>query len=150
MSKMLLLCVFLSSILSACSQDDNEFESETLYHYSGEMLSLVDQSKSDYSKELGILYTLMLLDFRPQEPVFEKFIDSYSGSSERNGHIVITERTKIYIPKDTNLKTLISASELGKHVKPTGAGDYPKLEFWVTPYKESDYEVEAVEINLLL
>lgn len=135
MRKMFLLCIFLSSILSACSQDEKKFESETLYHYNGEMLSLVDQIENDYSKETGILYTLMLLDFRPKEPVFEKFLDSYSGSLERNGHIVITERTKIYIQKETNLKTLISASELGKYVKPTGSGDYPKLELWVTPYK---------------
>src|SRR5687767_4936789 len=99
---MFLLCIFLSSILSACSQDEKKFESETLYHHSGEMLSLVDQRENDYSKETGILYTLMLLDFRPKEPVFEKFLDSYSGSSERNGHIVITERTKIYIQKETN------------------------------------------------
>jgi hypothetical protein len=64
MKKIILLCVFLSFILSACSQDDKNVEPETLYHYNGEMLSLVDQRNNEYSKESGILYTLMLLDFR--------------------------------------------------------------------------------------
>jgi hypothetical protein len=149
MKKAILLCVILSFILSACSQDDKNFEPETLYNYNGEMLSLVDQRENEYSKESGILYTLMFLDFRPQELVFKKFIDSYKGNSERNGHIVITKRTKLYIKNGPNLKKLISVSELSKYVKPTGSGDYPKLDFWVTPYKKSDHEVEAVEINLL-
>jgi hypothetical protein len=122
MKKIILLCVILSFILSACSQVDKNFEPETLYNYNGEMLSLVDQRKNEYSKEYGILYTLMLLDFRPQELVFKKFIDSYKGNSERNGHIVITERTKLYIKNGPNLKKLISVSELSKYVKPTGSG----------------------------
>jgi hypothetical protein len=147
MKKIILFCIFLSFILSACSQGVKKFEPETLYHYSGEMLSLVNQKENEYSKKLGILYTLMLLDFRPQELVFEKF--SYKDTPGRQGHIVITERTKLYIQTKTNLKTLISISELNKYVKPTGSGDYPKLEFWVTPYKKANYEVEAVEINLL-
>jgi hypothetical protein len=62
---------------------------------------------------------------------------------------VITERTKLYIQNVPNLKTLISVSELSKYVKPTGSGNYPKLDFWVTPYKKSEQEVEAVEIILL-
>jgi hypothetical protein len=146
--KIVLFCITFSFLLSACSQND-KFHSETLYYYSGQMLSLVDQGKSDYSKELGIRYTLMLVDFRPQEMVFEKFRESYKGASNNNGHIVITDRTKVYIRNETNSKTLISVTDLYKYIKPVGSEDYPKIEIWVTPFRKSDYEIETVEIVLL-
>jgi hypothetical protein len=47
----------------------------------------------------------MLLDFRSQELVFEKFSYSYKDASGRNGHIVITERQIIY-PNKNKFKNL--------------------------------------------
>lgn len=135
-------------LLSACSKDER-FHAETLYFYSSEMLSLVDQGKNDYSKKQGVRYTLMLVKFRPEEAAFEKFRKTYEGVSTGEGDVVLTDRTNIYIKKESNKKESISATELSKYVKPAGSGDYPSVEVWVTPYEKADYEVEAVEVDLL-
>jgi hypothetical protein len=149
MRKCILICSFLITFLSACGEEQ-AFESETLYFYSGEMLSLIDQRENEYSKDRGVLYTLGLTDFRPQEPAFKKFTESYQGNTGKEGHISFTERTKIYSrSKDTNTKTSIPVSDLFQVLKPIGSGDYPKIEIWVTPYKKGEYDVEAVEVVLL-
>ncbi|MFD2116302.1 hypothetical protein ACFSTH_08555 [Paenibacillus yanchengensis] len=147
--KYILLCCVLAIFLSACGKKQS-FESETLYFYSGEMLSLVDQRKNEHSQANGVLYTLMLTDFRPQGPVFQKFIESYQGATGKEGHIVLTKRTKIYTRSpSTNTKISIPVSDLYEFIKPVGAGDYPKIEFWVTPYKKVESDVEAVEVILI-
>ena len=149
MRKFVLLCVFFLAILSACAKKQS-FESETLYFYSGEILSLVDQRESENSKDNGILYTLTLTDFRPQEPVFQKFIESYQSVTGKEGHISLTKRTKIYSRSQaTNTKTSISIAELYQVLKPIGSGEYSKIEFWVTPYKKVESDVEAIEVVLL-
>ncbi|KRE33498.1 MULTISPECIES: hypothetical protein [Paenibacillus] len=149
MRKCILMCFLLVTFLTACGKE-HSFESETLYFYSGEMLSLVDQRENEYSKDKGILYTLTLTDFRPKEPVFQKFIESYQSVTGKEGHISFTERTKIYArSQTTNTKTSIPVSDLYQVLKPTGSGDYPKIEIWVTPYKKGESDVEAVEVVLL-
>lgn len=108
------------------------------------MLSLVDQRENEYLKDNDILYTLALIDFRPEEPEFQKFIES------NHNYLVLTERTKIYArTQSTNTKISMPISELHKVIKPAGAGDYPEIEFWVTPYKKVDSYVEAIEVILI-
>lgn len=148
--KCIIFCCFFVIFLSACGEEQS-FESESLYFFNGEMLSLVDQRENEHYKDHGILYTLMLTDFRPQEPIFQAFIETYPDKTNKNGHIVLTERTKVYTRSQstTNMKVSIPVSDLYKVIKPTGAGDYPKIEFWATPYKKEDSAVEVVEVILL-
>ncbi|RIX51207.1 hypothetical protein D3P08_17170 [Paenibacillus nanensis] len=134
-------------LMSACSKE-KEFVPETYYHYSGEMISLINQHGNEYAEKDGILYTLMLLKFRPQEPGFEKFLEQYSQHPGKEGHVVLTKRTKIYEQDNDSSKTTIPISTLMAAVKPVFSEDYPDIEMWVAPFKANPYDVEAIEVIL--
>lgn len=132
MKNIIVFFLLVIVLMSACSKE-KEFIPETYYHYSGEMISLINQHGNKYAEKDGILYTLMLLEFRPQEPAFEKFLVQYNGHSGKEGHVVLTKRTQIYEQNKDSSKTTIPISTLMAAVKPVVSEDYPDIEMWVLP-----------------
>lgn len=134
MKKMIYLLILIM-LISGCNNKEKEMVMQELYHYSGEVISLVNKhGKIIKPYDMKLNY---VMNFFPTERIFNTYNDVYSEDVER--FIEITDNTAIYI-LDGNKKTLAQASDLTNGLK---------VAFWIKPHPKSTSFVEAIEINIL-
>ncbi|MFC6333131.1 hypothetical protein ACFP56_10890 [Paenibacillus septentrionalis] len=139
MKKLLILLVVIL-LSAACTKQEKNTENEVAYRYLGEFVSLVDQRKEPFGKEMKINYTLQLKNFSPKETVFSVYHNQFQhGSEEAYKHVEITKRTKVYELDDNERK----------EVPIINIENSNRLEVWIKPHHLSDYHIEVLEIYII-
>jgi hypothetical protein len=135
-----IMVILLSTLIfSGCTKDEVNIQDEYFDQYSGELFSIVNQEENKYFSELGILYTVSLINVEPS------MRDSYIAYNESNQTIeemiIVSDRTKVFRMIDQNRKQLIQNEEVKHYMG-------KKIEYWVQPLKEHPEWLEAIELNI--
>lgn len=141
------LITFLFFAITACSNKTEVQLDEFFTQFKGELLSVVNQKDSKYSKDLGILYTVTIIN--PSPTMKEGYVEYNESNQTDSEFIVITDRTKIFRKVDDRTKQLITAEELqlakGKDILSKG----PEIEYWIRPMNDHRNNLEAIEVIVL-
>lgn len=119
---------------SALNVKDNHF-----YRFKGELLSVVDQRKNTESQTFGGDYTVTVTEASPEIKRFKEYNQSNGTPDD---YFYITELAHIYRVNQDDSKRLISQAELEAY-----RGN--KIEFWVSPIKNRQWDLTAIEITVL-
>ncbi len=131
--------ILLLVILSGCTAND-EVYSGNFEKFTGELITVVNQKGNKYSKEVGILYTVTVVN--APSSMRDKFNDYSASNGTNEDFFVITKRTRIFKEVDSERRQLISAEEFELN-----RGQ--NIEFWIQPIKGNLHELEAIEIIVL-
>ncbi|WP_433944941.1 hypothetical protein [Paenibacillus sp. SN-8-1] len=146
-TRILLFMALLISVITACSNKAQVQNNELFKHFSGELLSVVNQKDSKYSHNLGILYTVTIINTSPS---MKEEYKEYNESNQTDAEfVVITDRTRIFRKIKDSTKQLITPEELelakGNEMLSKG----PKIEYWIRPMNKHLNDLEAIEITVM-